>query len=156
MATSRAAHVSLKARSPPPQCHKMERRVKELRSIRNQTGAPLGKEKNTTSKGSVPSPRTLTHSLEFPCADSTRPMTSRINLPSREPRVLASHTQSPTRSTPTLPSKRVLSSNKPLHSHTKCSLEKSSPHSGQRAHSDGSQGTLKVPRWQWPVRNRAA
>ena len=58
-------------------------------------------------------------------------MTSRINLPSREPRNRASHTQSPTLAAPPTPSNRSLSCVTPLQCHTRCSLEKSSPQSGQ-------------------------
>ena len=138
MATSRAAHVSLESRAPPPQCQNKRLRIKNSDPYARKQEHSQQKKGRPTSEGSDPSPHTLTHSLELPCADSTRPMTSRINLPSRDPRVLASHTQSPTLSTPALPNNRVLSSNNPLHSHTMCSLEKSSPQRRQRAHSDGS------------------
>ena len=79
-------------------------------------------------------------------ADSTRLMISRTNLPNRDPQLHASHTQSPTLAAPTSPNSRSLSCVAALHSHTRCALEKSSPQSGQGAHSDGCQGTPKAPR----------
>ena len=87
-----------------------------------------------------------THALRTTRANSKRPMTSRINLPNRDPRNRASHTQSPTLAASTPPNKRALSCVNPLQCQTRCSLEKSSPQSGQGAHSSGSQGTLNVPR----------
>lgn len=103
--------------------------------------------------------RTSTHAQRLPertSADSTKLTMSRMNLPNRDPRKRANHTQSPTLAAPRSPSSRSRSGVAPLHSQTRCVREKSSPQSGQGAHSNGSQGTPKAPKWQCDVRKRAA
>ena len=85
-------------------------------------------------------------SLERTSADSTRLEMSLTNLPNRDPRLLASQTQSPTLAAPSLPSKRSLSCVTAEHSHTRCTLEKTSPQSGQCASSVECQGTANEPK----------
>ena len=142
LATSRAARVC-PHRGPHP--HKLTGKL-----LRANTPHPYSRYKQGRPRQekwrrlSLRPPHT--HSLATTRADSRRPMTSRMNLPNRDPRNLASHTQSPTLAAPTTPNNRSLSCVTPLQSQTRCSLEKSSPQSGQSAHSSGSQGMLKVPR----------